>query len=446
VHHVPRVAIATLGCKVNQCDSEGLAEKFRESGFDVVGFGDEADVYVVNTCTVTATGDKKSRQLLRRAVGAHPDAVVVATGCYAQASPDKLAAIEGVALVSGSADRSELVDAVCRLLAARDEGRQSPAMNIVTDVAACREYQELPASGWSERTRAFLKIEDGCENFCAYCKVPYVRGPVRSRRLDNVVAEAKALAARGYRELVLTGIDLGAYGRDFGGSPDLADVLAACASVDGVARVRLSSVDPRDVKPSLIEVMATTAEVCPHLHIPLQSGSDEVLRRMNRNYTHSDYLGVVESARRRIGRVAITTDVIVGFPGETDEDFEYTVELARAVGFARMHVFAYSRRTGTPAASMPDQVPENVKQERSAALIRVGEELSLSYHGAMVGSTVSVLVEQAQAGQINGLTDDYVRVTAPGYMAPGELVDIKITRAMAGFVSGVMETTKMKAR
>lgn len=436
---MPRVAIATLGCKVNQCDSEGLAEKFRESGFEVVSFGDEADVYVVNTCTVTQTGDKKSRQLLRRAAGAHPGALVVATGCYAQANPDKLAAIEGVALVSGSADRAEVVGAVRRLMEERGAGRRCLAMSIVSDVATCREYQELPAAGWAERTRAFVKVEDGCENFCAYCRVPYVRGPVRSRRIDNVAAEAAALAGRGYRELVLTGIDLGAYGRDFGGSPDLADVAAACAAIQGIERVRLSSVDPRDVTPRLIEVMATTPAMCPHLHIPLQSGSNQVLRRMNRDYTRSYYLDVVESARRRMGGVAITTDVIVGFPGETDDDFLHTVELAHAVGFARMHVFAYSRRPGTPAASMPDQLPEQVKQERSAALIKVGEELSLCYHEAMVGSTVSVLVEQAQAGQASGLTDDYVRVTASGSAVPGEFVNVKITRAAAGFVSGIIE-------
>jgi len=435
---------------VNQCDSEGLSEKFREAGFEVVGFGDEADVYVVNTCTVTHTGDKKSRQLLRRAVGAHPGALVVATGCYAQASPDKLAAIEGVALVSGSADRAEIVDAVCRLIESRGSSGpadgQSSAINIVSDVATCREYQELPAAGWSERTRAFIKIEDGCENFCAYCRVPYVRGPVRSRRLENVVAEATALAARGHRELVLTGIDLGAYGRDFGGSPDLSDVLAACADIEGIERVRLSSVDPRDVTPRLTRLMATVPEICPHLHIPLQSGSDRVLSRMNRNYTRSYYLEVVEAARACVGRVAITTDVIVGFPGETDDDFLHTVELARAARFARMHVFAYSRRSGTPAAAMLDQVSDQVKRERSATLIKVGEELSLLYHQAMVGRGVWVLVEQAQAGQVIGLTDDYVRVVARGSVAPGELVSVRVTGAEAGFVTGAIESQHMKAR
>jgi threonylcarbamoyladenosine tRNA methylthiotransferase MtaB len=434
---VPKVAIATLGCKVNQYDSDALAQSFRQAGFDVVGFDDEADVYIVNTCTVTQTGDKKSRQLLRRVIGAHPNALVVATGCYAQSDPERLEAIEGVALVSGSSDRAAIVEAVLKLMQERQPG--APPLNIVSNVAECREYEELSALGSAERTRAFVKIEDGCENYCAYCKVPYVRGPVRSRPLERVTAEVTGLVEMGYRELVLTGINLGAYGRDFGGSPDLADMLVACASVPGIRRVRLSSVDPRDVTPKLIRAMAITETICPHLHIPLQSGSDKVLARMNRDYTSSYYQEVVRAARESIEGLAVTTDVIVGFPGETDEDFEATVAAAREARFSRMHVFAYSKRPGTPAAGMPDQVPEAVKRERSAFLIKVGEELSLEYHRRKVGSVVEVLVEQAKPGQVVGLTGDYVRVVALGAAEPGDFVRVRVTEAEAGFVRGRVE-------
>ena len=232
---------------------------------------------------------------MRRVIGAHPNALVVATGCYAQSDPERLEAIEGVALVSGSSDRAAIVEAVLKLMQERQPG--APPLNIVSNVAECREYEELSALGSAERTRAFVKIEDGCENYCAYCKVPYVRGPVRSRPLERVTAEVTGLVEMGYRELVLTGINLGAYGRDFGGSPDLADMLVACASVPGIRRVRLSSVDPRDVTPKLIRAMAITETICPHLHIPLQSGSDKVLARMNRDYTSSYYQEVVRAAR-----------------------------------------------------------------------------------------------------------------------------------------------------
>lgn len=432
-----RVAIATLGCKVNQYDSEGLAERFRQAGYEVVGFGEPADVYVVNTCTVTQTGDKKSRQLLRRAVGAHPDALVVATGCYAQSSPEDLVRIEGVALVSGTADRGAIVDRVNELL---EEGYSNrPSWNTVGDIESCRVYEELPAHGCAERTRAYVKIEDGCENFCAYCRVPYVRGPVRSRPLHQIVAEVQQIALAGHREVVLTGIDLGAYGRDFDGRPDLSDALRACAEVPGISRVRVSSIDPRDVTDRLIQAMSGTVGVCPHLHIPLQSGSARVLAAMNRNYTPEYYLDVVERARLAIPDLAVTTDVIVGFPGETEEDFNATMETSRAARFSRMHVFPYSRRPGTVAAQMSGQVARSVKEARCARLIALARELAQEFHESMVGSTVSVLVEQCEPGEIQGLTGNYARVVAKGSGCAGETVDVKVTRAEEGYVQGDAE-------
>lgn len=436
-----RVAIATLGCKVNQYDSDSLALEFGKAGFEVVPFGDMADVYVVNTCTVTQIGDKKSRQLIRRAHAKNPGAIIVATGCYVQASPREAAAIPGVLVVSGTSDRAGIVRAVIDL----GENQGAPAM-LVSDIGECRVYEELPSEGTAERTRAYVKIEDGCENFCAYCKVPYVRGPVRSRSLEHIREEVRRLSARGFREIVLTGIDLGAYGRDFGGSPSLADVLQVAARAEGVARVRLSSVDPTDVTDRLLDIMGSEPAVCPHLHVPLQSGDDEVLRHMNRRYTSAEFEAVVARARARVPDLAVTSDVIVGFPGEDEVAFEATMALCRRVGFSRLHVFQYSRRRGTVAAGLAGQVPRAEKQRRSERLIALGRELALKFHRGLLGQTVRVLIEKSGGAVCEGLTGNYVRVVAGrGVEAeglapqPGATADARVTEAHEGFVRGVVE-------
>lgn len=426
------VAIATLGCKVNQYDSEAIAAQFRKAGFEVVPFEDVADVYVINTCTVTQMGDKKSRQFIRRAHSRNPDALIVATGCYAQASPGEVAALPGVCVVSGTYDRGRIVQAVL------ERGSVAPEV-LVRETRSFGAFEELPAEGWTERTRAYVKIEDGCENFCSYCKVPYVRGPVRSRDPQRIREEIELLASLGYREVVLTGIDLGAYGRDFGGSPDLAEVLEAAANVEGIARVRLSSIDPTDVTERLINVMADHEEVCPHLHIPLQSGSDNVLLLMNRRYSVSEYEDIVSMARERIANLAVTTDVIVGFPGEDEEDFQATCDVCQRSRFSRMHVFQYSRRKGTVASRLSGQVPRAEKARRSAELIALGEELSLGFHRQLLGRSMSVLVEQADHEEFDGLTGNYVRVYAVGSALPGDIVNVCVSEADEGFVRGSIE-------
>jgi len=438
---VRRVAIATLGCKVNQYDSDALALEFRKAGFEVVPFADRADVYVVNTCTVTQIGDKKSRQLIRRAHAKNPDAVIVAAGCYVQASPSEAAAIPGVAVVSGTQDRAGIVRAVIGLT----EREGAPAV-LVSDIGECRSYEELPSEGTAERARAYVKIEDGCENFCSYCKVPYVRGPVRSRDFERIREEVLRLADRGFREIVLTGIDLGAYGRDFGGSPSLAEVLEMAARVRGIARVRLSSVDPTDVTDRLLDIMGSEPAVCPHLHVPLQSGDDDVLRRMNRRYTGGEFEAVVARARARVSDLAVTSDVIVGFPGEDEQAFESTMALCRRVGFSRLHVFQYSRRRGTVAAGLAGQVVREEKQRRSERLIALGRELALKFHRGLLGQVVHVLVEQSHDVACEGLTGNYVRVVASrragdeGLSAsPGAIVAVRVTEAQEGFVRGVVE-------
>ena len=304
---------------------------------------------------------------------------------------------------------------------------------------------KLPSEGTAERTRAYVKIEDGCEN-CSCCKVPYVRGPVRSRDLERIRDEVRRLAARGFREIVLTGIDLGAYGRDFGGSPSLADVLEMAARARGIARVRLSSVDPTDVTDRLLDIMGSEPAVCPHLHVPLQSGDDEVLGRMNRRYTAAEFEAVVTRARARVRDLAVTSDVIVGFPGEDEAAFEATGALCRRVGFSRLHVFQYSRRRGTVAAGFAGQVPRDEKQRRSERLIALGRELALKFHRGLLGRIVHVLVEKSDGAVCEGLTGNYVRVVASvaadtGHLAPppGAMAAVRVTEAHEGFVQGVVE-------
>ncbi|MGI6130298.1 MAG: tRNA (N(6)-L-threonylcarbamoyladenosine(37)-C(2))-methylthiotransferase MtaB [Bacillota bacterium] len=436
-----RVAIATLGCKVNQYDSDALALEFGRAGFEVVPFSEKADVYVVNTCTVTQIGDKKSRQLIRRAHAKNPEAVIVATGCYAQASPSEAAAIPGVSVVSGTSDRAGIVRAVTDLV----ESGGAPTI-LVSEIGECRAYEELPSEGTAERTRAYVKIEDGCENFCSYCKVPYVRGPVRSRDFERVREEVRRLAARGFREIVLTGIDLGAYGRDFGGTSSLADVLEMAARVEGVARVRVSSVDPTDVTDRLLDIMGSEPAVCPHLHVPLQSGDDEVLGLMNRRYTAAEFEAVVTRARARVPGLAVTSDVIVGFPGEDESAFEATMSLCGRVGFSRLHVFQYSRRRGTVAAGLAGQVPREEKQQRSERLIALGRQLALRFHRGLLGQIVHVLVEKSDGAACEGLTGNYVRVVASavaetGHPAPppGAMAAVRVAEAQEGFVQGIVE-------
>jgi len=346
-----------------------------------------------------------------------------------------------VSVVSGTSDRAGIVRAVIDLT----QNHGAPAM-LVSDIGECRIYEELASEGTAERTRAYVKIEDGCENFCAYCKVPYVRGPVRSRSLERIREEVLRLSARGFREIVLTGIDLGAYGRDFGGSPNLADVLKMAASAQGIARVRLSSVDPTDVTDRLLDIMGSEPAVCPHLHVPLQSGDDEVLGRMNRRYASAGFEAVVSRARARVPDLAVTSDVIVGFPGEDEAAFETTMALCRRVGFSRLHVFQYSRRRGTVAAGLTGQVPREEKQRRSERLIALGRELALEFHRGLQGQTVQVLVEKSSGALCEGLTGNYVRVVASrGAEAeglapqPGAMEAVRVTQAHEGFVQGVVE-------
>lgn len=420
-----RVAFTTLGCKVNQYESAALEELFRRRGYRVVDFEQPADVYVINTCTVTHLGDRKSRQLIRRAARANPEAVVAVTGCYAQTAPDEVLQIEGVDLVVGAGNRAGLVDLVEKTVKGCKQA-------VVDDVLSCREFEELPGEALQGRVRAFLKIQEGCQNFCSYCIVPYARGPLRSRPPESVLAGARELLDRGFKEIVLTGIHTGAYGREPGGRMGLVELLSELAALPGLARLRLSSLEPHDVTPELLRLLASGPPFCRHLHVPLQSGDDTILKSMRRTYDTAFFRRLVAQIREQIPAAGITTDVMVGFPGETGAHFANTLDFVSEMEFSGLHVFKYSPRRGTPAAEFPDQVAPSVKEERSRRLIALGNQLAGRFAARFCGQTVEVLAEHPVPGngdkKMEGLTDNYVRVTFTGPVnLRGQLVRVKAT-------------------
>ena len=427
------VAFYTLGCKVNQYETQGLAALFRARGYRVVPFQERADVYVINSCTVTHTGDRKSRQFIRRAVRNNPDALVVVTGCYAQVAGREVAGIPGVDLVVGTAGRERIVD----LVEAAAAGRR-PVL-AVADVEEAREFEELPGlAGAGGRTRAFLKVQEGCRDFCTYCIVPHARGPLRSRAPERVTALAEEAVGRGCRELVLTGTNLGAYGRDLG-TVGLADLVRRLARIPGLARLRLSSVEPNELTPELVAAVAESPVCCPHFHLPLQSGSDAVLRRMGRRYTAAEYAALVEMIRGRIAEVAVTADVLVGFPGESEAEHRESLDFVRRAGFAGLHVFVFSRRKGTRAADFPDQIPYRVKQERSREMLALGAVLKERFACRYRGRVVEVLVEKVAAGRATGYTPNYLKVFfRGGPELVGRLTKVHVQDIEQGNLQGII--------
>ncbi len=422
------IAITTLGCKVNQADSDRLAETFAAAGCRVVEPDRPADAYVVNTCTVTLVADRKARKLVRAVARPNPSAVVAVCGCYAEGAGRALfEAMPEVDVVRGTSDRELLPEAVLLEL------RRRRALGLLTPLAATGTP--------SRRVRAMLKVQDGCSHVCGFCIVPSVRGGLRSRRLDEVLDEARRKLDEGVREVVLCGIRLGTYGwdrtadRPAGDGPSrflpLAELLTELADLPGLARLRLSSILPLDVGPDLFRQMADLPPVCEHLHLPLQSGDDTVLRRMGRGYTTARFLTLAEQAREAMPEVALATDVLCGYPGETAAQFANTVRVCRAAGFADLHVFPYSPRPGTPAAALPDDVPPAEKQARVAEMLAVRDELRLAYRRRWVGREAEMLVERAARGVIEGLTRHYVRVAAWSDGAVGERVPVRITAADA---------------
>ncbi|MHB8171743.1 MAG: tRNA (N(6)-L-threonylcarbamoyladenosine(37)-C(2))-methylthiotransferase MtaB, partial [Thermincolia bacterium] len=432
-----RIAITTLGCKVNQYESAALVDLFREQGYGLVDFEDTADVYIINTCTVTHLGNRKSRQMIRRAVKVNPEAVVAVTGCYAQTSPGEVLAIPGVSLVVGTRDRSRMVELV------EDAKKSQVPLNAVTNIMEANEFEDLQLVSYEGRTRVFIKIQEGCNNYCSYCIIPYARGPLRSRPPEKVLAEAEKLAAQGFGEIILTGICTGTYGRDLGGDTNLTNLLTKLCEIDGLRRLRLSSVEPTDITPGLLEVIANSPMICRHLHIPLQSGSDAVLLAMNRKYTTEEYEQLIGYIRFLIPGVAITTDIISGFPGEREADFLTTMEFVENMDFAGVHVFKYSPRQGTKAAEMANQVSSRDKEERSRQLIELATRKVREFATGFIGETAEVLVEnthQDNAELWEGLTDNYLRVVFPGSPTlKGSFVDVNIIGEDNGILQGLIQ-------
>lgn len=409
-----KVALTTLGCKVNHYETEAMRELFVQDGWEIAEFSDLADVYVINTCTVTQTSDTKSRQMIARAHRMNPEALVVAVGCYAQTAPEAVARLEGVGLVVGTSGRKEIVLRVNDALQSRAEE------TYISPLYEMREFEPLSAVRDS-RTRATLKIQDGCVNFCSYCIIPYARGPLRSRPLDEISTEVALLAREGYQEIVLTGIHLASYGRDLEGQDaTLLDAIARASDPDGIRRIRLGSLEPLFVTEPVAKALAENPKICRQFHLSLQSGSNTVLKRMNRKYTADEYLTALALLRQYMPDCAITTDVIAGFPGETETEHAETLAFCKAARFARMHVFPFSLRKGTKAESLPGHLQKQVKEARAKELIHLGKELTHAYLNEQIGSIVEVLAESDGAGY----SGNYIRVKTD---APeGEIVRIRI--------------------
>ena len=426
------IAIYTLGCKVNQYETQAMEQELLRRGHLLADFGGPADAYIVNTCTVTAVSGKKCRNVIRRARKNAPDAVVAVCGCYAQTEPEAVAAL-GADLVTGSADRMKFLDRLEALLARR--GEQVVA---VDQALARREFERLPAGGTAGRTRAMLKVEDGCVNFCSYCIIPYARGPVRSLPLEEAAHQVRSLVREGYREVVLTGIEISSWGRDLKSGQALIDLIeAVCHAAPGL-RVRLGSLEPRTVTEEFCRRAAALPNLCPHFHLSLQSGCDATLARMNRKYDTARYYKSVQLLWEFFSNPGITTDLITGFPGETEEEFAQTLQFVERCAFTAMHVFPYSRRPGTPAAGMPGQVPTAEKENRTRRAIVLGTELERRWLASQVGRTLPVLFEEEKDGLWQGHAPNYALVRAQGDNLHNRLPDVEITGVEGGALLGTV--------
>lgn len=396
-----KAALMTLGCKVNKYESEAVEELLSLAGYQIVPFGDFADVYIINTCTVTAMSDKKSRQMIRRTKKLNPNAIVAVMGCYSQKNPHEVLAIDEVNIVLGTNQRALVIEEVQNAI-------PSDKKIVVDDIMKIRDFEEMQISHVSDRTRALIKIQDGCDRFCSYCIIPFTRGPVRSRRMGNILEEVKRLAANGYKEIVLTGIHVASYGKDIGGN--LADVISEIEKIKGIERIRTSSVEPIVITKEFMDQIAKAKKFCPHFHLSMQSGSDTVLKRMNRRYDTGEYRQAVEMIREYYPEASVTTDVIVGFPEETMDEFMETKKFLEDIKLYETHIFKYSPREGTKAAMMQDQVSAEEKNKRSDQLIKLSDENKKMYQQQTIGKELEVLFETSDETYYYGHTKNYIKV------------------------------------
>lgn len=432
-----KVAFHTLGCKVNQHDSAIMAALFQDAGYEVVDFNDLADVYVVNTCTVTHLSDRKSRQMIRHAARENPAATIVVCGCYAQTAKAELEALDEVDLIIGTNERHKVVEAV-------ETFRQDHVKTAyMADDEELFYYEDLPHERVSGMTRAYVKIQEGCDQFCAYCAIPYARGPLRSRSEQDTIDEINMLVERGYKEVILTGIHIGAYGR--GVKDETCDLTGLCRRIldeTAIERLRIGSLEGIEVTDALIEMIANDERMAKHLHLPLQSGCDRTLSAMRRPYDTEQFREMMRRIRGKVPNIAITTDLMVGFPGETDEDFKESLVFCNDIAFSAIHIFKYSMRSGTPAAAMPDQIDPQIKERRAKQMADVAQKNKLDYERRFVGQTLRILVEeQTKDGLWTGHSSNYLLVTFPGEnIRSGDFVDVKITSAERNRLLGEIET------
>ncbi len=400
------VSFLTLGCKVNQYDSDAMRTIFLQQGYKAVKEEEEADVYVINTCSVTSIGDRKSRQMVRKIRRKHPQAVIAVAGCYAQIAPEIFEAMGDIDVIVGAQNRSKIVEYV------EQAQKKEKTINAVKDIMSVTEFENLYVDAEGEtKTRAFIKVQEGCDNYCTFCIIPFARGKLKSRKQKDAVEEIRRLVAKGYREIVLTGIHLGNYGRDLHDGTSLATLVEELLRIPNLLRIRMGSIESVELSDDLINLIKDEPRVCRHLHLPIQSGSDAVLRRMNRHYRLPEYKKLISELREKIPGLALTTDLIVGFPGETEENFMETLETLRELRFSAIHVFPYSQRTGTPAAVFPNQVPGDIKKDRVHRVQELEKEISKEYRKTFLQKTVHVLIEEEKNGYFEGLSDEYIRVS-----------------------------------
>lgn len=423
-----RIAIYTLGCKVNQYETQAMEQELTARGHTLVPFEEQADAYIVNTCTVTAVSDKKSRQMIRRARKQTPGAVVAVCGCYAQTRPEEVKQLD-VDLISGTGDRMRFLDLL------ESAVREKEPVVSMDQALRRRAFEVLPAGGLAARTRAMLKVEDGCVNFCSYCIIPYARGPVRSLPLETAAEQTRQLRSEGYREIVVTGIEISSWGQDLKNGKGLIDLLEAVSAAAGDMRLRLGSLEPRTITEDFCRRAAALPNLCPHFHLSMQSGCDATLRRMNRKYDAKRYKESVDLLNVFFDRPAITTDLIVGFPGETEEEFSATLDFVRSCAFAEMHIFPYSIRTGTPASEM-EQVPKAVKEERAARAAAVAEEMHRDYLTGCVGKAYPVLYEQEYDGRWQGHAPNYMTVAVHGEALHNRVLMTRIAGVEGDLLAG----------
>ncbi len=425
-----KVFFQTLGCKVNQYETEAMQKLFEAAGYELAQEISEASVVVVNTCTVTAISSQKSRQMIRRAAGANKNAVLAVVGCYAQSEPEEISKIDGVDVIIGTKDRVRIVELIETALKNRDE-----KILQVGNIEDIRDFEELPHT--PHRTRAFLKIEDGCNNFCSYCIIPYVRGRVRSRSLESIRAESLELAAAGFKEIVLTGIHIGAYGRDFQNKINLVDAIKTVLDAANPLRLRLGSLESAELTDELIELIKSDGRICNHVHLPLQSGSDEILKAMRRPYSTKNFAELTARLVSEVPEISIGTDLIVGFPGETDKNFDETLKFIQAQPFSKIHVFPYSARVGTVAAKLPNQIPSQIKKFRAGRALEISRAKAKIFSERLIGKTVEIIAETSEKGLVDGLTKNYVRVYVPDKnIKLGEVIRVRVEKFFKDGVEG----------